>query len=71
MNGRKEDAVYGLLDLEIARQRREELLREAQEGRMARAAARVVEAGGERMAFVRRLLRSVRPEEPVCGCSAD
>ena len=83
MSSRKEDAVYGWIDLELARQRREDLLREAHEARMAHAAAQAVEAGGERTAFVRRLLRSVwpggkvgvataeRPGAPVCGCSAD
>jgi len=83
MSGRKEDAVYVWIDLELARQRREELLREAHEGRMAHAAARAVETGGQRTALVRRLLRSVWPGDnagvataekagaPVCGCSAD
>lgn len=83
MSGLKEDAVYGWIDLELARQRREELLREAHEARRAHAAARAVEAGGERTAFVRRLLRSVWPGgnatlataersgAPVCGCPAD
>ncbi|HET7271697.1 MAG TPA: hypothetical protein VFI90_11500 [Rubrobacter sp.] len=48
MSGRKEDAVNGWIDLEMARQRREELLREAQERRRGRTAAWAVEAGGER-----------------------
>jgi hypothetical protein len=75
--------VYGLLDLEIARQRREELLREADEGRRARAAGWATETSGKRRAFARRILSSVRPGAsagvattkmagaPVCGCSAD
>lgn len=83
MSGRKEDAVYGLLDLEIARQHREELLREAHEGRIVRTAAHTAGTRGERTAFVRRLLRFVwrggnaraatagSPGVPVCECSAD
>ena len=83
MSGQKEDAVYEWIDLELARQRREELLREAHEARMAHASARAVETVGQRTALVRRLLRSVwpggnagvataeRPGTPVGGCSAD
>lgn len=75
--------MNGWIDLELARQRREELLREAHERRMAHAAARVERTGGQRTSFVRRLLRSVwpggsagvataeRPGATVCGCSAD
>jgi len=75
--------VYGWNDLESARQRQEELLREAHEGRMAHAAARAVETGGQQTALVRRLLRSVwsggnagvataeKAGATVSGCSAD
>ena len=83
MSGRKEDAVNGWIDLEMARQRREELLREAQERRRGRTAAWAVEAGGERTSLLRQILRSMWPGgdawvataersgAPVCGCSAD
>lgn len=75
--------MYGWLDLEMARQRREELLREAHERRRATAAGWATGTGGERAAFARRILRSVWPGgnarvataktsgAPVCGCSAD
>lgn len=75
--------MYGWIDLELARQRQEELLREAHEGRMAHAAARAVETRGQQTALARRLLRSVlsggnvgvataeKAGAPVCGCSAD
>ena len=75
--------MYGRLDPEIARQRREELLREAHERSRATAAGWATGSGGERTAFARRILRSVWPGgnarvattktvgTPVCGCSAE
>jgi hypothetical protein len=84
MSDREEDAVNGWIDLEMARQRREELLREAREWRRRRPPARrIAEARGVRPAPIRRLLRFLRPEAddgiaapkqpvtPVRGCSAD
>ena len=75
--------MYSWLDLEMARQHREELLRDAHEGRRAHAAEWATETDGERMAFARRILRFVwsgssaevattkTAGAPVCGCSAD
>lgn len=72
--------MYGWLDLEMARQHREELLREAHERRRAPAAGWATETDGERTAFARRILISVWPGgvattktagAPVSGCTAD
>jgi hypothetical protein len=83
VSDREEDAVNGWIDLEIARQRREELLREAREWRRMPSPRRTAEASGLRMAPIWRLLRFLRPEAndgiatpkqpvtPVRGCSAD
>jgi hypothetical protein len=78
----KEEAVYDWIDIELARQRREELLREAREKRRISAAGRTAESSGELTASILRLLRSMwpgvvpvakteRPGAPVHECSAD
>jgi hypothetical protein len=69
------------IDLQLARQRREELLREAHERRMTRASGRT--PSREMTTPVRRLMRFLQPGRngvlaapekagvPVHGCSAD
>jgi hypothetical protein len=69
------------IDLELARQRREELLREARERRMTRASGRT--PSRELTTPVRRLIRFLQPDQngglaaaekpgvPIHGCSAD
>jgi hypothetical protein len=73
--------MHDWIDLELARQRRDELLREAHERRMARAARRT--PSRELTTRVRHLIRYLQPERngglaaaekpgvPVHGCSAD
>ena len=73
--------MYDWIDLELARQRREELLREAHERRMTRASGRT--PSRELTTPVRRLMRFLQPERngglaaaekpgvPIHGCSAD
>ena len=73
--------MYGWIDLELARQLQEELLREAHERRMTRASGRT--PSRELTAPVRRLISLLQPERngglavaekpgvPIHGCSAD
>jgi hypothetical protein len=73
--------MYDWIYLELARQRREELLREAHERRLTRASERA--PSRELMTTVRRLMRFLQPEQngglaaaekpgvPIHGCSAD
>jgi hypothetical protein len=73
--------MYGWIDLELARQHQEELLREAHERRMTRASGRT--PSRELTTPVRRLIRLLQPERngrlamaekpgvPIHGCSAD
>jgi len=73
--------MYGWIDLELARQRQVELLREAHERRMTRFARQT--PGRELMIPIRRLLRFLQPAQngglaaaekpgvPIQGCSAD
>jgi len=73
--------MYDWIDLELARQRREELLREAHERRMTRASRRTPSRA--LTTPVRRLMRflqpgrngglavSEQPGAPIHGCSAD
>jgi hypothetical protein len=73
--------MYDWIDLELARQRREELLREAHERRMTHASVRA--PSGERTTRVSRLLgilqpvrngglaASEKPGAPIHGCCAD
>jgi len=73
--------MHDWIGLELARQRREELLHEAHERRMTRAFGRT--PGRELTTPVRRLMRFLQPERngglaaaekpgvPIHGCSAD
>lgn len=73
--------MYDWIDLELAHQRREELLREAHERRMTRASGRT--PSRELTTPIRRLLHFLQPERngglaaskktgaPIHGCSAD
>ena len=73
--------MYDWIDLELARQRREELLREAHERRMLRAFVRT--PSRDLTTPVRRLIRFLQPERsgglvtaekpgvPIQGCSAE
>jgi hypothetical protein len=73
--------MYDWIDLELARQRREELLREAHERRMTRTAGWT--PSRDLTTPVRHLVRFLRPERsvglataekpggPIHGCSAD
>jgi hypothetical protein len=73
--------MHDWIDLELARQRQEELLREAHERRMIRASGRT--PSREFMIPIRRLIRFLQPERtgglaaaekpgvPIQGCSAD
>jgi hypothetical protein len=73
--------MYDWIDLELARQRREELLREAHERRMTRVPGRT--PSRELTTHLRRLVRYLQPERngglataekpgvPIQGCSAD
>jgi hypothetical protein len=73
--------MYGWIDLELARQHQEELLREAHERRMTRASGRT--PSREMTTPVRRLMRFLQPGRnsglaapekagvPLHGCSAD
>ena len=73
--------MYGWIDLELARQHQEELLREAHERRLTRASGRT--PSRELTAPVRRLIRLLQPERsgglttaekpgvPIQGCSAE
>ena len=73
--------MHDWIDLELARQRREELIHEAHERRVSRASGRT--PGRELKTPVRRLIRLFQPEQtdglaavekpgvPIHGCSAD
>jgi hypothetical protein len=73
--------MYDWIDLELARQRREELLREAHERRLTRASGWT--PGRDLTTPVRRLMRFLQPERsvglattekpgvPIHGCSVD
>jgi hypothetical protein len=73
--------MYDWIDLELARQHREELLREAHERRMTRASGRT--PSRELTTPVRRLIRFLQPGRngglaavekpgaPIHGCTAD
>jgi hypothetical protein len=73
--------MHDWIDLQLARQRREELLREAHERRITRASVR--KPGRELMTPIRRLISSLQPARngglaaaekpgvPIQGCSAD
>lgn len=73
--------MHDWIDLQLARQRREELLREAHERRMARSSVR--KPGKVLMTPIHRLIRFLQPARngglaaaekpgvPIHGCSAD